>query len=390
MQTAFIIRKRVSILRVCSLLLVFISCRRETPSTINAITEAGARLDNPDPTLPSGYPLQYRGLLDLSVPRGDLSATACGEYIFFGGGRTVMSDGTSAFHTTVDIFNVNDRSRTTAQLSQARYWLTAGSLGDKVFFAGGMSPSGHSNRVDIYDTRTRTWGIAHLSQPRYLIAVASRRGQIVFAGGITYNSQLSNVVDIYDANTNSWSVTTMKDIEGIMTGASGGTTTLFAGGDHDGNGIVTKTVVFHPDPTLQTVNTLAGHHTDYLSAVSIGNKIMFAGGYNYPLSPKVSVYDAQSKSWSDQELSQARLGIGTFSLDRFAVFAGGSLADAGVSDRLDAYDNSNGKWYSMKLKYKWWPLAAAGAGNTALIACNASYNPPGQIMVYTIAKPSQQ
>lgn len=377
---------KISILAGCGLILMLIACRREISPTIDETTEA-AQADNHTKALSTTFPLEYRGLLNLSVPRGDLSSTACNGQFFFGGGRTVMNNGTSVFHSTVDIYNATDLSHARARLSQARYWLSAGALGDKVFFAGGMSANGHSNRVDIYDTRTKTWSIAQLSQSRYLIAVASTRGQIIFAGGITFNSQKSNVVDIYDAVTNSWSVTTMKNIKGIMAGAAAGTTAVFAGGDNGGPGIVTKAVVFNANPALQTVYPLTWHHYDYLSAISVGSKIMFAGGYNSPLSTRISVYDTPSQSWSQQELSEARLGIATFRLDKFAVFAGGSLANAGVSDRLDAYD-SDGNSYSMKLKYQWWPLAASGIGNMALIAVNASYSPLGQIMVYTLDKSS--
>ena len=390
MKEAFAICKKLKsagILQVCFLLLMIAACRREVSPTGDAATEAAARFDDRTMALSTTFPLEYRGLLNLSVARGDLSSTACNGQFFFGGGRTVLNNGTSVFHPTVDIFNATDLSRTTARLSLPRYWLSAGALGDKVFFAGGMSAVGHSNRVDIYDTRTKTWSIAQLSQPRYLIAVASTRGQIIFAGGITFNSQKSNVVDIYDAATNSWSATTMTNIKGIMAGAAAGTTTVFAGGDNGGQGIVTKAVVFNANPLLQTVYPLNWHNCDYLSAIAVGSKVMFAGGYNYPLSNRISVYDTPSKSWSQQELSEARLGIATFRLDKFAVFAGGSLANAGVSDRLDAYD-SDGNAYSMKLKYQWWPLAASGLGNMALIAVNASYNPLGQIMIYTLDESS--
>ena len=55
----------------------------------------------------------------------------------------------------------------TAQLSQARAYLSATSAGNQVFFAGGLDSSGNtSNVVDIYNTSTGMWTTAALSQAR--------------------------------------------------------------------------------------------------------------------------------------------------------------------------------------------------------------------------------
>lgn len=368
-------------------LVTFISCKKEINSKLNVTTDASAQGDDPSPTQPTIYPLEFQGLINLSVARGDLASASCANKIFFAGGRTPLGGGNSTFYSTVDIFNADDLSRTTAQLSQARYWLSAGTLGSKVFFAGGMNASGHSNRVDIYDTQNNTWSVAYLSQARYMVAITSTKTQIFFAGGITYGSGRSNRVDIYDAPTNSWSTTTIKTVEGQLAGATTGTTTLFAGHDYDGMYPGTQYVKFNTYPVLQTFASLPGHSSQHLSAISINGKIMFAGGYDYPLSKKVSIYDVASKTWSSHNLSQARMGIATCRIDKFAVFAGGSLTDDGAANRMDIYNSSTGNWSSFKMTHAWWPLSAASAGKVMLIASNAQVSPAGLVMVYKLTNP---
>jgi hypothetical protein len=56
----------------------------------------------------------------------------------------VLSVGGVETHQQGNIIN-----RTTATLSEARYWLAATSSGELVFFAGGLNATGPSARVDI-------------------------------------------------------------------------------------------------------------------------------------------------------------------------------------------------------------------------------------------------
>ena len=94
----------------------------------------------------------------------------------------------------------------TATLPQARAYLSAASVGNQVFFAGGRDSSGKSsNVVDIYNTSTGMWSAVNLSQARWGIAMATVGNRVFFGGGQA-DSGASNVVDIYDTSTGTWSI----------------------------------------------------------------------------------------------------------------------------------------------------------------------------------------
>ena len=166
-------------------------------------------------------------------------------------------------------------------LSKARYFIKAGATINKILFAGGMYgedcfvPGGdygdsiasvcinNTTRVDIYDIGTGSWSKHELPRyytgPENAITVGNR---VYFSSGIdTAGRTYSNKVDVYDESTNIWSTISLSD----------------------------------------------SRHG--LAVASIGNKIFFAGGYNYPagVSNKVDIYDVSSNSFSTTTLSEARI-----------------------------------------------------------------------------------
>jgi hypothetical protein len=73
----------------------------------------------------------------------------------------------------------------TAQLSVARHFPSATSVGNVAIFAGGglLYPSGGLNAVDLYNSASGTWSTAQLSAARYLLAATSVGNVAIFAGG---------------------------------------------------------------------------------------------------------------------------------------------------------------------------------------------------------------
>ena len=74
------------------------------------------------------------------------------------------------------------------------------------------------------------------------------------------------------------------------------------------------------------------HETDQLSqarnllsATTVGNKAIFAGGYSSVVgsSDVVDIYDADSDTWSTYQLSQSRSNMGATTVGNIAFFAGG-------------------------------------------------------------------
>ncbi len=151
------------------------------------------------------------GLAQLSVARSRLAAAAVGNKAIFAGG--LDASGTPV--ATVDIYDANLGSWSTASLSVARSGRAAVGVGSKVLFAGGADNVTMSNAVDIYDANNGLWTTATLSVARNYLAGAGATGagKSMFAGGLA-STGYSNVVDIYDVNAGTWTTTTLSVARG--------------------------------------------------------------------------------------------------------------------------------------------------------------------------------
>jgi hypothetical protein len=130
----------------------------------------------------------------LSQARYYLTATSLGNLAFFGGGQT---DG-SQLSKVVDIFNSTSQTWNTSTLSQARYYLAASSIGEIVAFGGGWNVSTASSVVDMLNVTSNIWFTVTLSQPRRGLASTSSTNKIFFGGGENLIDGYSDVVDIIE------------------------------------------------------------------------------------------------------------------------------------------------------------------------------------------------
>ncbi len=123
-------------------------------------------------------------------------------------------------------------------------------------------------------------------------------------------------------------------------------------------------------------NPFAG--ADWLAAASVGNKVLFGGGFSAGGVPSniVDICDTSSFpfTWSSGTLSQVRgnvvaASVPTGSGDYKALFAGGYTGSA-FSNVVDIYDASSGTWSSSSgsLSVGRQSLAAASAGNKVVFA----------------------
>lgn len=127
----------------------------------------------------------------------------------------------------------------------------AGHVGSKAIFAGGVFYDGQnhdSNAVDIYDASLgepndpNAWSTATLSQARSSLAATTVGSKAIFAGG-WYDDGVSNVksnvVDIYDSNLgepndpNAWSTTTLSQARYGLSATTVANKAMFAGGQAD-------------------------------------------------------------------------------------------------------------------------------------------------------------
>ena len=125
---------------------------------------------------------------------------------------------------------------------------------------------------------------------------------------------------------------------------------------------------------LILVGTLSEARSN-ISVASVGNKILFAGGYNSSGSPssKVDIYDIATLTWSTAQLSIARTGIAAIGAGNKIYFAGGDSVNniTGVwthTSRVDIYDVASNTWSTAELSEARKDIAVAIVGNKIMYA----------------------
>ncbi|HEY0679826.1 MAG TPA: PKD domain-containing protein [Chitinophagaceae bacterium] len=109
----------------------------------------------------------------------------------------------------------------------------------------------------------------------------------------------------------------------------------------------------------------------WISVVSSGNKLFFAGGsYGAPQgSSRVDIYDVITNSWSSAELCTGRQFIGTVAAGNKVFFAGGETGDGTWPvDSVDIYDVADNTWTVSHLSAPGNNIAAAAVGNKVVFA----------------------
>lgn len=151
----------------------------------------------------------------LSEARGQIAAAGNDRYAFFGGGALDQSN--SAFSRIIDVWDSQTGLFSTLSLITGRTALAATCVGSFVLFAGGYGPgTGRitvveaQNIVDIYNLEDGTQKISSLSQARYFMTAASIGPFAIFAGGtdnalqVFIDNTAFSDVDIWNSRDGSW------------------------------------------------------------------------------------------------------------------------------------------------------------------------------------------
>ena len=283
----------------------------------------------------------------------------------------------------------------TDTLSEARTLISAATVGDLAFFAGGTdNVSTVTDVVDVYDAGTDSWSTANLSTPRAVMGVAVLGDRVFFAGGGMSPTTPSDVVDIYDASLGdpddpaAWSTASLSQARSFPAGTSVGTKVFFAGGDTFDSvlGPMVSDVVDIYDASLGdpgdsaawSVGTPLSQARTLLSATTAGDQAIFAGGLdgNTPVDT-VDIYDDSTGLWSTGQLFVPRTvpyGSAT-SVGSLAFFAGGQLTGSfpfSWSNVVDVYNAETGLWTTETMSIARGQLACAAVGNTVLFAGGAT------------------
>lgn len=110
------------------------------------------------------------------------------------------------------------------------------------------------------------------------------------------------------------------------------------------------------------------------SVVTVGSKIMFAGGGKFShvddADSIVDIYDDSTGKWSKQYLSRARYNMAAAVSGNKVFFAGGETGTEYPEylDVVDIYDNQTNKWSRAKLSVPRCELASAVTGSKVIFA----------------------
>lgn len=293
----------------------------------------------------------------------------------------------------VDIYNAPTNAWSKTTLSQARIVGGAGSVGNKILFAGGCQVLVYSNRVDMFDAVTNVRTMFSLSQKRTDIAVGTAGTKILFAGGVTgdiANPVSSNRVDIYDDATGLWSTASLSTKREQMAVASAGTVVIFAGGlinTLTGGTISNRVDIYNASTNTWSTATLSEPKYG-CTAFTVGNKIYVTGGVVNATTPgylsdRIEIYDAATNTWSYQQIGSQHSNVTIGVTPKRIMFAGGITNWSSVgTDRIEVYDRVYNTWSVEYLSQPRHFISSASYGNQCIfIGGNISTSP---YPIYTI------
>lgn len=307
----------------------------------------------------------------LSEPRAGVVTASAGNKILFAGGYG--PNGVTS--SRVDIYDLNTNNWSVAELSLPRYSMAVAVLGTKIFFAGGAEGGWWDgiitySKVDIYDASTNTWSVANLSQARGWITAASVGNKVFFAGGITDNYANSPTIDIYDVSAGSWSIAYLSTARSSLSAETVDNKIYFSGGLAGGNAYYNPSAVvdiYDNNTGSWTVSAMLEPKTSFQS-IAVGNKLFWAGGGTSSfLSNNVEIKDVNTQSSSITCLCQPMYAEHGYQKAGFAnntiLFLPGN-----VQDKFDVYDMTSNTWLIGKVNKNLYEAVAISVNNTIYIA----------------------
>jgi hypothetical protein len=236
----------------------------------------------------------------LSTARWPGAAITAGNKIFFVGGTGPDFYGT----TRVDIYDASTNTWSFSDLpSPAVTLYSYAVVGNKVFFAIGI----YGGKIDVYDTSTGLWSEINLPEQVQSVTATTVGNKVYFAGGWTNSPPWGpiNVVDIYDNTTGTWSTTSsLSQPTEAMASIYVNGKIYWAGGDigYDAvkeKGITTCRVEIRDVSTGGSSFTNLSVPSDFISKpIYYNNKIIFWSGDH------LDIYDPQSSTWSISQFPQ--------------------------------------------------------------------------------------
>ena len=270
---------------------------------------------------------------ELSQARGYLRATSVGNYALFAGGYT------GSYTDVVDAYDTSLTRTTPTVLSSGRFYLTATSVGNYALFAGGRGVPIYAT-VDAYDlTLTRTTPPA-LTQARDKLASTTVGNYALFGGGQT--GAFSGYTDVVEAYDQSLTLQTPPAVLSQARRSLAATTVAPAGGSNPQSGYA----------------LFAGGNngSSYFDVVDAYSETL----------DKVTSPDVLSEGVSNLAATSIAAVVGSSPQSGYALFGGGETASS-YTDKVNVYNENLDKVISVaNLSQARGYLAATTVGNYAL------------------------
>lgn len=301
----------------------------------------------------------YIGSSSLTIGRQSGAVAQCGPYAVFSGGYAWLENGgqnilsSVEFCTTAltvtdfgEVMPVGVRDHAGAGLTD-QY-----TSREMCFFAGGFTANGASTNqlYPISQTGTSIGAVPNLAVSRGNLAAAGLDNYIVFAGGQPTDTGTDSTLPWVDAYDNSGvkinSVRTLNAATAFLAGATLNTgptkRIIFAGGYRAKTGFAISDATSYDSSLTKYVLSPLSVQRGRLSGASVGNYVLFAGGYSSPSGGGVyhNTVDAYNSSLTRSTctgLSLKRNFMASASTSDYAYFAGGTPP---VTNTIDVYDTN--------------------------------------------------
>ena len=279
------------------------------------------------------------------------STVSSGEYHSYGAAATV---GNYALFcgdedNIVDVYNSSLVKSTASGLSEVKRYLASTTVGDYALFGGGSNitytgdDTIYYSTVDVYNSSLVKSTASDLSEKRNDMSATTVGNYALFGGGSTYPPYTSY------ADVDAYSSSLVKSIApDLARGCDEGAATtvgdyaIFAGGSYESSSGIEElndTVdVYNPSLVKSTATRLQDERSG-LSATTVGNYALFAGGESKLYGGKVDSYNSSLVHSIATDLSKKRYHMSATTVGDYALFAGGKDKNGNSCDTVDVYES---------------------------------------------------
>ena len=316
---------------------------------------------------------KYNGTVEeLSAARYWLAATTVGNYALFGGGGKTNN----VYTPMVDSYTSSLTHGNPNNLSDTKIHYDATTVGNYALFAGG---SYNTIVVDTYTSSITKGTAADLSKARYHLAATSVGNYALFGGGNDSTNTAYATVDTYNTSLSKSTAKDFSQPRSKLAATTVGNYALFAGGHAyiTSNYIETYDVGLSKGITSFIMNLIKYD----LSATTVGSYALFGGGYaGGDYTPLVTGITSSLSKVAVDNLSENTFTKGAATtVANYAVFGGGSNTNG--NGAVDNYNISLTKSTSAPFGYYISDLAATSVGDYAIFGGGMDKTPASSKVV---------